>query len=148
MNISSLDITILLIYILACLGLGLYLSKKEGSEGYFVNNRKTKLFFLIFTALSTSVGAGTVLGVASAGFKTGISFGVIFIFAPALLGGLVWRVKNEKSAYWSILLGFLATLIVLPINMNLAFIPGLLIAIIIYIIPLFQVKSTNVKVGP
>ena len=77
-----------------------------------------------------------------------VSVQVLLIFAPALLGGLVWRVKNEKSAYWSILLGFLATLIVLPINMNLAFIPGLLIAIIIYIIPLFQVKSTNVKVGP
>src|SRR3989344_6021393 len=106
MNISSLDITILSIYILACLGLGLYLSKKEGSEGYFVNNRKTKLFFLIFTALSTSVGAGTVLGVASAGFKTGISLGVSFMIASALgwalMGYLAPRIKkigDEQKAY-------------------------------------------------
>src|SRR3989344_3719089 len=106
MNISSLDITILLIYILACLGLGLYLSKKEGSEGYFVNNRKTKLFFLIFTALSTSVGAGTVLGVASASFKTGISMGVSFMIASALgwalMGYLAPKIKrfgDEQKAY-------------------------------------------------
>ena len=70
-----------------------------------------------------------------------VSVQVLLIFAPALLGGLVWRVKNEKSAYWSILLGFLATLIVLPININFAFIPGLLIAIIVYIIPLFIDKN-------
>ena len=67
-----------------------------------------------------------------------VSVQVLLIFAPALLGGLVWKVKNEKSAYWSILLGFLVTLIILPINVNLAFIPGLLVAIIVYIVPIFR----------
>ena len=106
MNIPPLDITILVIYMLACLGLGLYLSKKEGAEGYFVNNRKTKLLLLIFTTLSTSVGAGTVLGVASTSFKTGISFGVLFMIASALgwalMGYLAPRIKkfgDEQKAY-------------------------------------------------
>lgn len=106
MNISTLDISILVVYVLACLGLGLYLSKKEGAEGYFVNNRKTKLFFLIFTALSTSVGAGSVLGVASGSFKTGISLGVLFMVASALgwalMGYLAPRIKrfgDEQKAY-------------------------------------------------
>jgi len=98
MNVSSLDISILVIYILACLSLGLYLSRKEGAEGYFVNNRKTKPLFLIFTALSTSVGAGTVLGVASASFQTGISFGVLFMIASGLgwtlMGYLAPRIKK------------------------------------------------------
>src|SRR3989344_381033 len=106
MNVSSLDISILVIYILACLSLGLYLSRKEGAEGYFVNNRKTKPLFLIFTALSTSVGAGTVLGVASASFQTGISFGVLFMIASGLgwtlMGYLAPRIKkfgDEQRAY-------------------------------------------------
>ncbi|MCR4327925.1 MAG: sodium:solute symporter family protein [Patescibacteria group bacterium] len=91
---------------LVVLGLGFYLSKKEGAEGYFVNNRNTTLFFLIFTALSTSVGAGTVLGVASASFQTGISFGVLFMIASALgwalMGYLAPRIKkfgDEQKAY-------------------------------------------------
>lgn len=102
MNISSLDITIIAVYILAVLGLGLYVSKKEGAEDYFVNNRKTKLFLLIFTALSTSVGAGTVLGVASSSFQTGISFGVLFMIASALgwalMGYLAPRIKQFGDA--------------------------------------------------
>ncbi len=89
MNISSLDISILVIYILAVLGLGIYLSRKESSEGYFANNRKTKLFFLIFSAVSTSVGATTVIGIASAGFQNGISFGLTFAVASILGWSLV-----------------------------------------------------------
>ena len=70
-----------------------------------------------------------------------VSVQILLIFAPALLGGLVWKVKNEKSAYWSILLGFLATLIVLPINVNFAFIPGLLMSMIVYVTPLFRERK-------
>lgn len=106
MNISILDIFILAAYMVVTLSLGLYLSKREGAEGYFVNNRKTGLFFLIFTAVSTSVGAGTVLGVASESFQTGISFGVIFMIASglgwALMGYLAPRIKkfgDEQKAY-------------------------------------------------
>jgi len=95
MNIATLDLTIVLVYIVAILGFGFFLSRNEGSEGYFVNNRKTKLFFLIFTALSTSVGAGTVLGVASTGFETGISFGIMFMIASAL-GWILMAVLSPK----------------------------------------------------
>jgi len=106
MNISTLDISIIIVYLVVIFLFGLFLSIKEGAEDYFVNNRKTKLLFLIFTALSTSVGAGTVLGVASAGFQTGISFGVLFMIASAvgwvLTAMLAPRIKafgDANSAY-------------------------------------------------
>jgi solute:Na+ symporter, SSS family len=89
MNISLLDISVLIIYVLTVLGLGIYLSRKEGAEGYFVNNRKTKLFFLIFSAVSTSVGATTVIGIASAGFQNGISFALMFAIASIVGWSLV-----------------------------------------------------------
>ena len=67
------------------LGLGIYLYRKEDSEGFFVNNRSTKTVLLVFTALSTSVGAGTVLGMASAAYSTGIALGLIFLIISFLL---------------------------------------------------------------
>lgn len=99
MNISILDLSILLLYLVSILALGVFLSRKEGSEGYFVNNRKTKLLFLIFTALSTSVGAGTVLGVASAGFQNGISFAVLFMIASALGWALMAHLAPRIKAF-------------------------------------------------
>ncbi len=84
--VSSLDIFIIAIYLAAMLGIGFFLGRKETSEGFFVNNRRTHLFLLIFTALSTSIGAGTVIGVASASYDTGISFGLSF----ALISFLAW----------------------------------------------------------
>src|SRR3989344_5778378 len=60
----------------------------------------------MFTASSPGVGAGTVLGVASASFKTGISFGILFMIASglgwALMGYLAPRIKkfgDEQKAY-------------------------------------------------
>lgn len=106
MNISTLDIIVLIVYLISVFSFGLYLSKKGGVESYFVNNRNTKLLFLIFTSLSTSVGAGTVLGVASSGFQTGISFGIIFMIASllgwllmALLAPRIKKFGDEHKAY-------------------------------------------------
>lgn len=106
MNISTLDISILLTYILVVLGFGIYLSKKEGVEGYFANNRKTKLFLLICSAVSTSVGATTIVGVASAGFQSGISFGIIFAIASiigwslmAYLSPKIKKFGDENKAF-------------------------------------------------
>ena len=88
------------------LTIGLFISRKEGVESYFVNNRSTRLFFLVFTALSTSIGAGTVLGVASSSFSTGISLGVTFMIASVLgwglMGYLAPRIKkfgDDTRAY-------------------------------------------------
>lgn len=84
--LSSLDIIIIATYLLVMLIIGFLLGRKESSDGFFVNNRKTKSSLLIFTALSTSIGGGSVIGVASAAYDTGISFGLSF----ALVSLLAW----------------------------------------------------------
>jgi len=98
MTIPALDITIIVIYLTAMLGLGFYLGRKESLEGFFVNNRRTKLFLLIFTALSTSMGAGSVIGVVSASYNSGISyavtFGLISIVAWLFVAWLAPRIKE------------------------------------------------------
>ncbi len=106
MDISLLDTIIIITYLIGTLSIGIFLARKEGVESYFVNNRNTKLFFLIFTSLSTSVGAGTVLGVASASFTTGISFGIMFMIVSilgwSLMSYLAPRIKefgDKTGAY-------------------------------------------------
>ncbi|MEX0930049.1 MAG: hypothetical protein WDZ79_00045 [Candidatus Paceibacterota bacterium] len=98
MNISSLDLSIIIVYILVVLAVGYYLGRKEGADSFFVNNRQTKLWLLVFTALSTSVGAGTVIGVAGAAYDTGISFGLTFMLVSAIgwwvAGYLAPRIKK------------------------------------------------------
>ena len=84
--LSTIDIVIIVGYLVAMLILGFVLGRKETADGFFVNSRKTRTFLLIFTALSTSVGAGTVIGVAGAAYNTGISFGLSF----ALISILAW----------------------------------------------------------
>lgn len=86
---SPIDYIILAIYLSIVLGVGFLLGRNEDSENFFVNGRKTGTFLLIFTALSTSVGAGSVLGMASAAYTTGISLGLVFILVSAFGWGLM-----------------------------------------------------------
>jgi SSS family solute:Na+ symporter len=86
MGVGGIDLAIVLAYLAIVLVVGFFLGRKETAEGFFVNERKTKLFLLIFTALSTSIGSGTVIGVASAGYESGVSFGLSF----AILSLISW----------------------------------------------------------
>lgn len=99
MGISYVDVTIIVGYLVAVLGFGFFLSKRESVDDFFVNNRKTKLFLLIFTALSTSVGAATVLGVAGAAYTTGISFGLGFVIISALGWFLIATLASRIKAW-------------------------------------------------
>lgn len=98
MNITYLDTIIIVTYLLAIVIFSFILSHKEKAEEYFVNNRKTKLFLLVTTSLSTTVGAGVVMGVATTSFTTGISFGILFIaitlFGWALMSYIAPKIKQ------------------------------------------------------
>jgi len=98
MPVSSLDLGIIIVYLAVMLAMGFFLGRKESVEGFFVNNRKTKLFLLIFTGLSTGIGAGTIIGSASAAYDSGISFGVSFAIASLIAWSfLAWIAPRIKE---------------------------------------------------
>jgi len=84
MNISSLDLGIIGVYLLGIFLLGIILSRKETSEDYFVNSRKTRFWLLIFTSISTSIGAASFIGIIGSAYDTGISLGISFMILSAL----------------------------------------------------------------
>lgn len=98
MEITFLDLGIIVVYLLIVLAVGMWLGKGEKAEGFFANNRKTKTWFLIFTVLSTNVGAGTVIGVAGSAYNTGISFALTF-FLMSIVGWfiLAWLAPRIKE---------------------------------------------------
>ncbi len=104
--LSVIDYAIIFVYLAAMLFLSYKLSAKESIEGFFVNNRKTKTAFLIFTFLSSSIGMGVILGGASAGYETGISFPLLMTFTGItsmvfimLFAKKIKRFGDKKNAH-------------------------------------------------
>jgi Na+/proline symporter len=86
--INALDLLIIFFYLALLLGMGGILSKREKLDDFFVAGRKVRTSFLIFTTVSTSVGAGTLIAITAAAYDTGISYALtaaISIFVGYLL---------------------------------------------------------------
>lgn len=71
-----------------------------------VNRRKTKLIFLLFTVISTNVGAGTFVAFAAAGYSSGISYGLtigiatfISFLIVAFFAPYIKKFGNSHNAY-------------------------------------------------
>lgn len=56
------------------MAIGWFVSRKENLEGFLVNNRRTPSWFLVFTVVSTNVGAGTLVAMTAEAYETGISW--------------------------------------------------------------------------
>jgi len=104
--LSFIDSAIIILYLLALFAFGILIGRKEGLEDFLINNRKTKLFFLIFTIVSTNVGAGIIIGTAAASYETGISFGISLIISEiaaflliALLAPRIKRFGDKHKAH-------------------------------------------------
>lgn len=68
------------------------------------------------------------------------AFSSLAILLPATIGGLFWKRATSKAACWSILSGFLTIIILMWIIPKIAFIPGILISIIVFFILSFITK--------
>jgi SSS family solute:Na+ symporter len=76
---AVIDIIIVAAFFLIVIFVGLRERKKITLEDYWVNSRKTKIFFLIATVLSTFIGVGAILGTAGIAFNGG---GLIALAIP------------------------------------------------------------------
>jgi len=118
------DVLIILVYLMGILAFAVIIGRAVDLEGFLVNNRRTRTVFLIFTIVSTNVGAGTYLGVASAGYESGISYAImgtaVAIFGFCLTAWLAPRIKqfgdrwkaHTLADFYSVRYGSAARLIV------------------------------------
>ena len=121
--LSLIDWVILIAYFLAMIYIGIKYGKKETLSGFYVNDRKTSRWKLIFSIVATSVGMITVVGGSAEAYRTGISFavtGFIAIVAAFLFAGwLVPRIKKFGDTYNAYTMGDFYNLRYSPANRNL-----------------------------
>jgi len=60
---------------------------------------------------------------------------------PAIIGALAWKRKNAKAATASMIVGFLATILLIPKMPQTAFVPGFFISLVIYVVVSLTSKS-------
>ncbi len=87
MSLSVLDLAIIVTYIVIILAVGFYVGRNERLEDFLVNRRKTKTLLLVTSLVSSTVGAGFILGIASGAYQSGISVGITLTLAyvPSLV---------------------------------------------------------------
>ncbi|HWX23333.1 MAG TPA: sodium:solute symporter family protein [Candidatus Binatia bacterium] len=92
------DVIIIVTYLAAVAGVGFWLARDQDPNNYFVTRNARSTWLTLFSVVSTNVGAATLLGVASAGFDKGISWGLnisfIVVFGFLFLGLCASRLKK------------------------------------------------------
>jgi SSS family solute:Na+ symporter len=103
---SLLDILIVVTWSLFTLYIGMRAGAKESFDGFWVNNRKTKIALLVFTIVATQIGGGTIIGIASSTYKAGTGFGLVALIstltgflAMAWLAPAIKRFGNKTKAF-------------------------------------------------
>ncbi|MHB8831107.1 MAG: sodium:solute symporter family protein [Patescibacteria group bacterium] len=104
--LHAIDFVIIAGYLLLVFGIAIKYSLGQGIEVFLVNKRGTKLFLLVASIVSTNVGAGWFLSVASEAYATGISFGVAMMMVStattitlAALSKRVKRLSDDGKVY-------------------------------------------------
>lgn len=80
------------------LSIAFYFSRKQTINDYFLNSKKTGLWLLIFSNVSTAIGAGTLIVVSAETYSSGISFGfatyIALLFGVILLSQISKKIKT------------------------------------------------------
>jgi SSS family solute:Na+ symporter len=85
------------------LGLAWYFSRNESLEAYFLNKKKTGLWLMVFSTVSTIVGATATISVVSEVYNSGISYGlalaIAFSIGVFVLGLASRKIKQAGDKY-------------------------------------------------
>ena len=73
---SYVDVIILLLYFTIVASVGLYVGRNKNKASFLVNQGQSTFWLVLFSIVSTNVGAATCLGIAATSFKSGISYGI------------------------------------------------------------------------
>src|SRR3989338_9442342 len=94
---------VLIIYLAVMFFVAWHFSRKESVEAYFVNQRKTNIWFMTLSTVATVVGAGATVAIVSEVYNTGISYGIAlpisFIVGMFILGLVAKKIKTIGDKY-------------------------------------------------
>lgn len=103
---SGIDSAIVLVWLVLVLGAGMVAGLKSNLERFWINERATPTPLLVFTIVATQVGGGTVIGITSSSFSSGIGFGLVAVIstvtgflAVAWLAPWAKRFGDKNKAY-------------------------------------------------
>src|SRR3954447_14100541 len=92
MNLSAIDITVIVVYLLAVLGLGLYQALKIRTSGdYYAGGRKFNKFYLMMHALGTASHADEPVSVIGGAYEKGLS-GIWYTYTYLPLTPIFWLI--------------------------------------------------------
>ena len=102
MSLDLLDVLVILAYFVLVLASGFWANRAVGLRTYLINDGSTSTLLLTCATVSTIVGAGAIVGTASAAHSSGISYGISSLLA--ILGNLLiflWlmpRIREQARA--------------------------------------------------
>src|SRR5947208_7306424 len=89
-HITALDIVVIVVYLVAALGVGLYQALKIRTSGdYYAGGRKFNKFYLMMHALGTATHADEPLSVIGGSYQKGIA-GIWYTYAYLPLTPIFW----------------------------------------------------------
>ncbi len=96
-------LTVLIVYLNLMFGITIYFSRRESLSSYFLNAKKTRLWFMTFSTVATVIGAGAVVGIVSEVYNSGISYGIVLpvsgILGMLILGFMAKKIKGIGDEY-------------------------------------------------
>ncbi|RIL09150.1 MAG: hypothetical protein DCC75_07225 [Proteobacteria bacterium] len=107
-NLSLADLCVIAVYILLTLSIGVLARGRQSVDTYLANDRATPFALMLCSTVATWVGAGAIIGVCSAAYTSGISYGISVIFVNIgwflLFSFLCFRIKEfgDKSGSYTL----------------------------------------------
>ena len=95
---NVLDSAIVIVWLVLVLGAGIVAGLRSSLERFWVNERATPTPLLVYTIVATQVGGGTVIGIASSSFVSGIGFGLVAVISTVTgFLAVAWLAPWAKS---------------------------------------------------
>jgi Na+/proline symporter len=96
--VTLLDVTVIAAYLLGVVAVNRYWAGRVDLSGWLTSKNSIGLGFLVFTVVSTNVGAGTIVGTAGAtmhsGIGLGLTYGVGVMIGFAVMAAITARVRS------------------------------------------------------
>jgi solute:Na+ symporter, SSS family len=93
------DIGLIVVWLTVTLGAGMLAGARTSVSGFWVSDRSARVLPLILSVVSTQVGAGAIIGIASATWAAGIGFGLVSLVSTVVGFLLVARLAPVLKAF-------------------------------------------------